>query len=120
MNGGDKSPLGLPLDSKTRESRMNACARSSAADTITVSVQAPCMSAKALAARKGRLGGKQRREYLARLEQARPLLAAGLSNLEVAQRMGVAANSIPAFKRALGIEVVGYRKGTGRRAKAQS
>lgn len=82
--------------------------------------RAPLVSAKAIAARKGYAVGKTRAAYLARLEQARLLLAAGLSNLEVAQRMGVAANSIPAFKRALGIEVVGYRKGTGRRTKTRS
>lgn len=80
--------------------------------------RAPHVSAKAIAARNGYAVGKTRAAYLARLEQARPLLAAGLSNLEVAQRMGVAANSIPALKRALGIEVVGYRKGSSKRPRS--
>lgn len=118
--GAGRLPIGRPCDSKTPVSRMSGRSASSAAGTSTASGQARSMSQKVEAARKGHLGGKQHRDYLMRLDRARILLAQGLSNLDVAEAMGIASNSVPALKRALGIEVKGFRKGSGRRARKLS
>lgn len=118
MNGGDKSPSGLPLDSKTPESRAESRSASSPAGMTMDSAPARFTPIRAGQPRNGWLGGKQHREYLDRLDQARVLFAEGLNNLTVAARIGCKPNSIPALKRALGIEVVGYRKGSSKRPRS--
>jgi len=114
-----KLPSGPTFGSKMHEYRGNDPQALSHSATISGTEQVRSTAIRSAAAKSGALSGTVRQKMLERAEQARPLFAKGLSNLEIAARLGIRPNLVPDLKRACGIEVNGFRKGSSTRKRGR-